>query len=107
MVDKRDYMRGRILSVFVCSQSRSCATTLHTQILLADSRSPRSADKPVSTGKTTISAQRGPFGTLRTQEPRSSLGQDPSGFICTLELTLHHSTLYPNTAWRELVSQEC
>lgn len=33
-----------------------------------ESWSPRSADKPVSTGKTTTAAQRKPPRTLRTQE---------------------------------------
>jgi hypothetical protein len=45
--------------------SWSCAIVLHTYILLGESWSPRSADTPVSTGKTTTSAQiPGPRGTL-------------------------------------------
>jgi hypothetical protein len=44
-----------------------------------ESWSPRSADKPVSTGKTTISAQRDMPGTLSTQEQRS-LELDISSF---------------------------
>jgi hypothetical protein len=45
-----------------------------------ESWSPRIADKPVSTGKTTTSAQRDMPGTLRTQVQRSILGQDTSTF---------------------------
>jgi hypothetical protein len=36
---------------------------------------------PVSTGKTTISTQREPLESLRTQKRRRSMGQDPSGFF--------------------------
>jgi hypothetical protein len=56
-----------------------CATALHTQTP-RESLSPSSEDKPVTTGKTTTSAQRDMPGTLRTQEQRSDLGQDPSSF---------------------------
>ena len=40
----------------------------------------RRADTPVGTDKTTTSARRDPLRILRTQEPRNSQGQDPSGF---------------------------
>jgi hypothetical protein len=53
---------------------------LQTQIVLRDSWPPRSADKPVSTGKTTTAAQRDPPGTLRTQELEEQPGKEPSGF---------------------------
>lgn len=42
---------------------------------------------------------------LRTQDLRNSLGQDPSGFCLYPELTLCHSSLYPNPMGREMVSQ--
>jgi hypothetical protein len=77
------------------------------QILLGESRSSSSADKPLSTGKTTTSAQRDPPRALKTQEPRSCLGQDPSGFGLPKEHILCHSAPYANTIGRELVSQEC
>lgn len=57
----------------------------------AESWSPRSADKPVSTGMTTTSPQRDPPRDLRTQELRSSLGQDPSGFCLSQEPIMWHS----------------
>ena len=62
---------------------------------------------PVSTGKTITSAQRDLPGVLRTQELRSSLGQEPSGLRLHPELILCHRATYTNTARRELVSQEC
>ena len=68
----------RILPVSICLQSWPCATSLYIQIPLGESWSPRSADTPMSTGRTTTSAPRDLPGALRTQEPRSSLGQDPS-----------------------------
>jgi chromosome segregation ATPase len=52
-------------------------------------------DTPVSTGKTSTSAQRDLTGTLRTQGPRSSMGQDSYGFCLHLELTLYHSSPNP------------
>jgi hypothetical protein len=64
----------RILLVSTCTWSWSCARVLHTQILPGESWSPRSADMPVSTGKTTTSAQRDMSGALRTQEPRFAIG---------------------------------
>jgi hypothetical protein len=64
----------------VCARSWSCATALHDQTPLGESGSPRNADKPVSTSKTTTSAQRDPPRIIRTQEPRNIWGQDPSSF---------------------------
>jgi hypothetical protein len=49
-------------------------------ILLGESWSPRSADTPVSTGKTTTFAHKGLPGALRTHDLRSCLGQDPPSF---------------------------
>ena len=90
--------------------SGSCATALHTQILSGESWSPRSANRPVSTGKTT---------TLQIPGPRET-HPEPSGhgnqgtprdrilpvFVCAPELTLCHSSPYPNSSQRELVYQE-
>jgi hypothetical protein len=42
---------------------------------------------------------------LRTEEQKSSLGQDPSGFHLCLEMTLCHSSKYPNSSQRELFSR--
>jgi hypothetical protein len=69
--------------------------------------SPRSANTPVIIGRTTTSDPKNPHRTPRTQEPRSNLGQDPSSFCLCPELTLWHSSPYPDPARRELVSQEC
>lgn len=70
-------------------------------------KSPRSADSPVSTGKTTTSVPRDPPRALKIQERRSRLGQDLSGFHLHLELSLCHRSSYQNPTWRELVTQEC
>jgi hypothetical protein len=51
------------------------ATVLLTQIAPGGSKPPRSADKPVRTGRTITAAQRNPPLTLRTQEPRGCLEQ--------------------------------
>jgi hypothetical protein len=85
----------------------SWARVLHTQILPGESRSQRSADMSMSTGKTTTSAPTDLPRDLRTQESRSSLGRDLSCFHLHPELILCHSTQYPYTTRRELVSQEC
>jgi hypothetical protein len=82
--------------------SWSSATGLHTQI-----KPPRSADRPMSTGRTTTAAQRNLPRTLRTQELRSCVGQESSSFCLHLELILCHRATYTNTTRRELVSQEC
>jgi hypothetical protein len=60
----------------------------------------------MSTGKTTTSAQRDLLGTLRTQEPRNSLGQELASFPLHPKMILCHSVTYPNTTRIELVSQE-
>ena len=93
--------------VSVCTQTQSCATAGHTQIPPGKSWSLKSADMSVSTGKTSTSAERDLPGTLRTQEQRSSLGQDPSGSHLCWKLILCHSAPYTNTARGKLVSQEC
>jgi hypothetical protein len=71
---------NRSLPVSVCSWSRSSATGLHTQIAAEESEPPKSADRPVSTGGITTASQRNLPRTLRTQEQRSCLGQESSGF---------------------------
>ena len=62
---------------------------------------------PVSTGKTTTSVLKERPRSLRTQELRSSLEQDPPRFYLHLELTLCHSSLYISPTWRDHISQEC
>ena len=62
------------------TQSWSCATVPHIQILLGKNWSPRSASTTVSTGKTTTSVPRDLHRATRTQEPRYIQGQDPPGF---------------------------
>ena len=57
--------------------------------------------------KTTTATKRDPPGTLRTQQLRSSMKQEPSGFPLCPELILCHSTTYANTARRGPVSPEC
>jgi len=57
--------------------------------------------------RTTTSAQRDLPGALRTQELRSSMGQDSSRVLLYPELTLHHSAQFPNPVRRELLSQGC
>jgi hypothetical protein len=66
---------------------------------------------PESTGKTITSAQiSGQRGTCpetsghRNQETARDRILPVS--FCTEELTLCHSSPYPNSSWRELVSQE-
>jgi hypothetical protein len=62
----------------------------------------------VSAGRTTTAAQRNPPGTLRTQESRGCLAQEPSSLHLCPELILcHRDTYIINTVRRELVSQEC
>jgi hypothetical protein len=50
----------------------------------------------VSIGKTTTAAQRVPPVTLRTQEPRSRLGQEPSDFLMCPKL---HTQIPPGESW--------
>jgi hypothetical protein len=93
------------------SGSRSCTTVLHTQIPSEESWSPRSANMPVSTDKTNTSAQI-PCTRWTFPEPSGHRNQGTSRdrillvSVCTPELTLCHSTPYPNSSSRELVSQE-
>jgi hypothetical protein len=72
---------------------------------------PKHAYTFVSTGKTNISNQiPGPRGT--PTEPSGHRNQGSAGdrillvSIYTPELTLYHSSPYPNSSRRELVSQE-
>jgi len=62
----------------------------------------RRTDTLESRGKTTLSNLRDMPGTIRTQEPRSCLGQDPSGFYLYLKLTLRH-----RSHWEKAGLQEC
>ena len=87
--------------------SPSSATGLHAQIVLGESKHPRGADRPVSAGKTTSAAQRNLPRTLRTQEPRGSLGLEPSGFCLKLEPFFCYKAPYTNRAEREQASQGC
>jgi hypothetical protein len=57
-------------------------------------------------GRITTAAQKNPYGTLRTQEPRGSMGQETSGLHLRPELILCHRAMYTNTARRKLISQE-
>jgi hypothetical protein len=73
--------------------------------------SPRSAYTPASTGKITTFLQiPDPRGTL--SEPSEHRNQGSAGdrillvSVSTPELALNHSSPYPNSSWRELVSQE-
>jgi hypothetical protein len=60
------YLRSVWLPVFICFWSLCCDTALHTQILPGESLSPRSADIPENTGKTTTFVQiPGPGGTSK------------------------------------------
>jgi hypothetical protein len=43
-----------------------------------------------------------PPGALKTQELRSSLGQDPSGFHLHQKMNLCHISSYPNPTGKEL-----
>jgi hypothetical protein len=98
-------------TVLVCAQVWSCATALHTQILLEESWSPRSAVTLVSTGNTTTSFQiPDPSGTSPDlsghRNQRTNRDRILQVSVCTLELTLCHSPPYPNSSRREMVSQE-
>jgi len=66
----------------------------------------RNADTPESRDKTTTSGLRDLPGALRTQDPRSSLGQDPSGFLLTPELIWFLSSLKTDPVEREQDSQK-
>jgi hypothetical protein len=77
-----------------------------------ENKSPRSADTPESTGETTTSAQI--LGPRETHpEPLGHRNQGTTRdrilpvSICAPELTLCHSSPYPNSFQRKLVSQEC
>jgi hypothetical protein len=91
--------------------SWSCAAVLLIQIPPRESLSPRTADTPMSTGKTTTSAQiRGPKETRSEPSRHRNQGRERDSILLvsvwTPELTLCHSSPYPNSSLRELVSQE-
>jgi hypothetical protein len=98
---------GRILGVQFPSVPRADLVPQLSIPRSCQGLSPRSVDTPVSTDRTTTSALRDPPRVPRTQELRSSQEQDPSSFHLYPELTLCHSSPYPNSSQRELVSQEC
>ena len=82
------------------SQSWSCATAIHTQIWPWESWSPRNAYTSVSTGKITTSVQTHRLrGTLPEPSRHRSQGTARDKIVlvsvCTLELTLCHSSPYP------------
>jgi hypothetical protein len=82
-----------------------------TQILKEESWSPRSADKPVSAGKTTTYLENpGPRGTipelLGHRKQRSARNRIILVSVCIPELTLYHSSPYLNSSQKELISQE-
>ena len=88
-----------------------CATALHTQILPGETWSPRNTDTPVNTGKTNSFAQiPGPRRTHPEPTGHRNHGTVEDRIllvsVCTHKLKLCHSFLYPNSSWRELVSQE-
>jgi hypothetical protein len=91
---------NRILTVSVCTTSRSCATVLHTKIQPGESWSPRSIVTHVRTGKTTTSAQ---IPGLRGISPESS-GHRSQG-IAT-DRMLHFLSAPRRWSLKELVSQE-
>jgi hypothetical protein len=108
MLPWTSYLNKRNDVVAICNWSWPCAKALHTRVLLGESWSPRSTDIPMNTGRLQLLLQgTWPEPPGHRNQPRNSLGQDPFGFHLHLELTLCHSTLYPNFSPRELVSQEC
>jgi hypothetical protein len=96
---------------FLVSICISCATVIHTQIPWEETGNSRSAYTPVSTDKTTTSAQiPDPRGTC--PEPLGHRNQTKTGdrilpvYLDTLELIMYQSSPYPNYSWRDLVFQE-
>ena len=89
----------RSLPGFCHAWSWSCATELHTQIPSGESWSPRSTDKPVSTGKTTTSFQI-PGQKWTHPEPTGHRNQGSAGdwillaSVCNTELILYHTALH-------------
>lgn len=93
-------MYSIILLVSLCARGLYCA--LGPQNLPGKNWTPRTADTSGSSGETTTSAHR----DLITQEPRSSLGLDISGFHLHLALTLSQGSLYPDPTQIELIFHE-
>ena len=84
--------------------------SLHIQVPRGNSWSPRSADTPESTGKTTTSVQiPGPRGTHPEPSEHRKQGTPRNRifpiFIRTSELNLCHSSPYANNSQRDQVSQ--
>jgi hypothetical protein len=87
-----------------------CHTAKYTN-MPGETWSPRSAYTPVSTGKIITSLQiHGPRRTLTEPPGHRNQGSAENRIllvsVCTPELTLYHSSPYPNSSRRELVSQE-
>ena len=78
------------------------ATVCHTLVVQASSQPPRSAERTDSIGRTTTASQRKQPETLRTQEPRRSLGQETSVFRPHPELiraTELHTQIQQQESW--------
>jgi hypothetical protein len=87
-------MGAFLVSICTWDQSQSSSTGLHIQIAPGDSWSPRSADKPVSTGKTTTSLQISvPWGTL--PEPSGHRNKGSAGTQLSIPKFLTERTSLP------------
>jgi hypothetical protein len=104
------------LEVILChsAERRSCATGLHTQIPPGESWSPRRADTPQSTDKTTIYTQiHGPSPEPSGHRNKGSArARILSVSMCTPKLTLCHSShiqihLEENWSPRSIDTQAC
>ena len=94
------------LPVSVSGLGPSSATVHHIQVVKGGTWSPRSVERPDSTGRTSPAAQSKQLETLRSQEPRSSLEQESSDFPPQPELIKGYRATYKNTTTRELFFQE-
>ena len=102
-----DHKNYTSVLVSICPRTRSSAIGPHTQIVPELGKPLKSADRPVSMGRTTTAAQRNPSRTLRTQDQGAAWVQESSRFHLHLELNLCHRATYTHTARGELVSQAC
>jgi hypothetical protein len=81
-------------------------TVFEKELKIITKEFPRSTDMPVSTSKTTTSAPRDQPEPSGHRNPGAEWNRILPVSICTLELTMCHSSPYPNSSRRELVSQE-
>ena len=81
-------------------------TVLQIGTVQEHSYPPISIERTDSTGKNCSAAQRKHPEILRTQEPKSSLGQKSSVFRSHPELIGGHRATYPKATTREWDSQE-